>query len=388
MNALWIAEFYPPSTGGVQIYLRNTVRHMSRIRSVVFTKELAGHPLEDQQAAAEESRLLRVAHWPEKDDVHIVYRQPGKLLRLYRDIRRVLREETISLVVVGKVSFPLLFVASLLKLTTRVPVAFLFHGEEIPAIALRSNPIRRALFKMADFYICNSHYTSEALSAFCHHSRPSFISCPGVEERFFEPADTAPLARRFATEGRRVIYTVGRLDPRKGHDRVIEALPALIDRIPNLLYLVGGTGRNLEPLKRRVKELGLEAHVRFCGFIADEEIVAFHQLGELFVMPNRTLADGDTEGFGIVFLEAGACGRPVIGGNCGGVPDAVRDCETGFLVDPYRSGELTERILYLLEHRAEAVRMGEAGRRRAWQEFRWPHLAGRLEGVLLEAAGH
>ena len=182
---------------------------------------------------------------------------------------------------------------------------------------------------------------------------------------------------------RRIVYTVGRLDERKGHDLVIEALPAVIKQIPDILYLIGGTGSNYETLKQKVDKLHLTDYVRFCGKIAPEDIVMFHQLGDVFVMPNRTLDNGDTEGFGIVFLEANACGKPVIGGDSGGVADAVENGVTGFLVNPYETADLCSRIICLLSDSSKAAKMGDSGRQRAWHRFRWPILAKNLENVLM-----
>lgn len=388
MHVMWLTENFPPSMGGVQQYLGNTILNMASCKARIVTKENLGRSTEcsDEKFHAAGHKLYRVADWPQVTDATAVYRSWWPLLKMWAKCHRIIRAEAVSLVVMGQVSFFLLLLTVFLKVFTRVPVAFIFHGEEIPVIPLKSNGLRRVLTRMADLHVCNSRFTEDTLTTFCGQLRQTVIAHPGVEEKFFEPTDVSALRQKYRLDGRKVIYTVGRLDLRKGHDLVIEALPWLIERMPEIIYLIGGTGRNLEPLKQIVREKGLEEHVLFCGFVPDEEIIAFHQAGDLFVMPNRTLEDGDTEGFGIVFLEANACGKPVIGGASGGAFDAVADGVTGFLIDPRSIEELSGKIACLLSDPALAARMGEAGRQRAWQHFRWPVVARQLEEWFLQVA--
>lgn len=368
--------------GGVQQYLSNAVLNMVRCRSVVVTRQVGGQRsdgLADDYSPG--GRVYRISDWPSCSSTTVVYKSPGALLKLCRRVYGIIRKEDISLVVVGQINFALLLLVFFLKKTTRLPVALIFHGEDIPAIPLKSNKIRRSLINNADLFVSNSGFTKDALLQFVGDLRPSFVSCPGVEDKFFDDVDISVLRDRYDIGHRHVIYTVGRLDLRKGHDLVIEVLPAVIEKIPDVIYLIGGVGQNVQPLKQKVSKMGLDNHVLFCGYIPDDEIVAFHQLGDVFVMPNRTLDDGDTEGFGIVFLEANACSKPVIGGACGGVFDAIEQGVNGFLVNPSDAGELCEKIISLLSDPSLAAAMGASGRQRAWQKFRWPVLATQLEDL-------
>ena len=188
--------------------------------------------------------------------------------------------------------------------------------------------------------------------------------------------------KQFGVIDRKVIYTVGRLDERKGHDLVIQAMPAIIDKVSEVIYLIGGKGPHLPKLQSLVEELHLQDYVRFCGFIEDKDICAFHHCGDIFVMPNRILEDGDTEGFGIVFLEAAAAGNPAIGGKAGGAVDAVVDGKTGFLVNPYVNDEFVEKTVFLLTSSGQAIAMGTQGRERVKNSFRWPKLADSLSKQL------
>src|SRR5207248_11117209 len=124
-------------------------------------------------------------------------------------------------------------------------------------------------------------------------------------------------------------------------------------------------------------EAGLDDCVRFLGRVGDEDLVPLMQAADVFVHPNRELENGDVEGFGIVFLEANACGVPVIGGRSGGTPDAVQDGVTGFLVDPNDVDEIAGRVTLLLENRGLRERMGSAGREWA-AGFTWDAAAAKV----------
>ena len=193
----------------------------------------------------------------------------------------------------------------------------------------------------------------------------------GVEhERFLPgPADEA-LQARHDLQGKRVILTVARLDARKGHDTVLRALPGVLRVIPNAVYLVVGDGAERRSLEDLVDSLGLRASVIFVGQVSDTELGDYYRLCDVFVQPNCRMPDGDDEGFGLVFLEAGACCVPVIGGRSGGVPEAVIDGQTGLLVDGNSSQETGDAIIRLLMDRQLAREMARKGFLRA-QQFDW-----------------
>ena len=383
-NILWITENFPPSSGGVQSYLYNTIENLSRFRSTVICNRTVERPCGEIDAALERkgTRVIRVEYLPPNCGVTMLFRSLPAMVALCSRIISLVRNEKIELLIFGHITFFNLIVARLLARWLKIPVATVFHGEDIPVVPLRSNRLRRWLIGRIDIHLCNSAFTLNRLITFCGRANRPFIAHPGVAEEFFSPVDDGDMRRRFATAGRKVLVTVGRLDPRKGHDLVLDALPAIIREVPELLYLIGGSGTTRIALAAKVRELGLERHVTFCGFIPDGQLVPFYQLADIFVMPNRILEDGDTEGFGIVFLEANATGTPVIGGACGGALDAIENGGSGYFVDPYNPAELAEKIIYLLNNPAEAKRLGRYGRQRAWNRFRWPYLAHKLENFL------
>ncbi|HXV76392.1 MAG TPA: glycosyltransferase family 4 protein [Candidatus Polarisedimenticolaceae bacterium] len=153
------------------------------------------------------------------------------------------------------------------------------------------------------------------------------------------------LVARYGARGRKVMLTVGRLsagERYKGHDRVIPLLGRLAERVGPVLYVIAGSGDDRARLERLVDSCGVSALVRFAGFVPDEELPEHYRLADVFVMPSTG------EGFGIVFLEAMACGCPVIAGNRDGSVDALAHGELGRLVDPDSPGELLEAIAQAL----------------------------------------
>jgi phosphatidylinositol alpha-1,6-mannosyltransferase len=149
-----------------------------------------------------------------------------------------------------------------------------------------------------------------------------------------------------------VCLSLSRLVPRKGIDRVIQATALVVKQRKNFLYCIGGAGPDLARLRRLSAEHGVQKHVHFLGRVSDADLGACYANADLFVLPSRaSIEPPDVEGFGIVFLEAAACGTPSLGGTSGGIPEAVLDRETGFLVDPLDPEAIAEKILELMSDR-------------------------------------
>ena len=188
----------------------------------------------------------------------------------------------------------------------------------------------------------------------------------------------------------RVILTLARVVPRKGHDQVIAALPQILATVPTAKYLICGTGpgKYVERLRRQVEKLGLHDAVIFGGYIEPGQLNAVYNLCDVYVMPSREIEEeGDVEGFGITFLEANACQKPVIGGNSGGIPDAVSDGETGYVVDPTDPSAIASAVTELLRDSALADRLGRQGYDRVTRLYTWTTIAAQLGRHLFPEGG-
>jgi phosphatidylinositol alpha-1,6-mannosyltransferase len=207
---------------------------------------------------------------------------------------------------------------------------------------------------------------------------------PGVDERTFHPASGGDAVRaRLGLSDRPVVVCVSRLVRRKGQDTLIRSWPEVLARVPDAVLLIVGGGPYRAELERLAQTTGVAASVRFTGAVPWEELPAHYGAGDVYAMPCRTRRGGlDVEGLGIVYLEASATGLPVVAGDSGGAPDAVREGETGYVVPGRDRGQLAERLVRLLLDPELRARMGAAGRRWVEQEWRWDLLAHRLEGLL------
>lgn len=206
----------------------------------------------------------------------------------------------------------------------------------------------------------------------------------GVDYNYFKPnSNTEYLRERYGLKGKKIIMTLARVNPRKGHDVVINAISKIKDHLEEVVYLVSGpyNEKYMAELKQQVKNLALDDHVYFSGYVENSEIVDHYNLCDIYVMQSRYMK-GDSEGFGITFLEANACEKPVIGGNSGGVPDAIEEGYSGFLVEPEDDETLSKRLLYLLQNEDKALEMGQKGRERVIRTYNWPAISKQLVDII------
>jgi phosphatidylinositol alpha-1,6-mannosyltransferase len=246
------------------------------------------------------------------------------------------------------------------------------HGHETGWVALPGS--RQLLQRIAgdlDVLTYNSEYTRGRLApALGRRTRMAQLS-PGVDvERFAPDADGAAVRARYGAGDAPVVVCVSRLVARKGQDVLVAGWPQVLARHPDARLLLVGGGPAEASLRRAVSRLGLEASVVFTGPVSPADLPGHYAAGDVFAMPCRTRRGGlDVEGLGMVFLEAAACGRPVVAGTSGGAPEAVQDGVTGLVVDPRSPAAVAAAIAGLLDDPARARAMGKAGR--AWVEQRW-----------------
>jgi phosphatidylinositol alpha-1,6-mannosyltransferase len=261
------------------------------------------------------------------------------------------------------------------------------HGEDI-ATAHQSREftwLMTRVYGNAAANIANSQSTARMLEALGMPADRTHVIYPGVDVHRFRPQTEAPDIRaRFAEDGRVILLSVGRLQRRKGHDLAIEAVSRLPPSVP-VSYLIVGDGAERGRLEALVAQHRLQDRVHFLGEVPARDLPRYYAACDIFLLPNR-IDDGDVEGFGIVFLEAAATGRPTIGGRSGGVPEAVLDRETGMLVSGNDAGELAAVIEELASSKEKRHTMGAAGRERVCRAFTWERAAADVLAVHVDAA--
>ena len=207
---------------------------------------------------------------------------------------------------------------------------------------------------------------------------------PGVDVAAFHPgAGGAAIRQRLGLRAQPVVLCVSRLVPRKGQDTLLRAWPAVVAAAPDARLLLVGSGPFGKNLRQLAERLRVTGSVHFTGAVPGQELPAYYDAADVFAMPCRTRRGGlDVEGLGIVYLEASATGLPVIGGDSGGAPDAIRDGESGYVVPGRSVTAVADRITGLVTDPDRARAMGEKGLAWVQQEWRWDLVASRLEQIL------
>jgi len=266
----------------------------------------------------------------------------------------------------------------------KIPYYFAAHGTEV--VQPLRNKFYKALLNIlvedATKIICLGSYQKRNLIREGFPSRKLFAVHEGVDLDSFNPSiDSSEVMKKHDLKGKSVILTVGRLVKRKGHDMVIKSLPKVLQTISNAIYLIVGEGPELKNLKSLVEELNLTEKVVFAGYVSSKDLPKYYNASDVFIMASREV-NGDIEGFGIVYLEANACGKPVIAGRSGGTRSAVQHGVNGLLVDPLNVEDIVEKTTLLLTDKRLAEKMGKTGRRLAEKKFNYSIVAKKILNVM------
>lgn len=286
--------------------------------------------------------------------------------------------------------------AWLLGLFFRIPWGVPLYGSDLMAGGRLYRGLLRFLLRRARALFPISRYTRSLAEQLGVDMQRATIIHPGVDIRPFErePAEGAEELLALC-RGRRVLMTAGRLVRRKGVlEFVRDAMPELVARYPDLLFLVVGDDgsqsliHNKEGMRKKIeaaiREKGLESHVRLLGRLPDRDLVRLYFHAHVFVLPGLDLP-GDVEGFGIVFSEAALAGVPAVATRAGGVPDAIVDGETGFLVPPGDRAALISALAALFDDEERRRQMGQAAAVRARTTLAWDVIVDQYELAIKNA---
>lgn len=253
------------------------------------------------------------------------------------------------------------------------PHAILVHGAELLAIQSdhHRNQCTTSILKQADLCVANSHFTADLLRANGINNNRIMISHPGVSSSLIPQIE-----HRFKKESRGnkgpVLMTVANLIPRKGHHRVIQMLPVLINQFPDLQYYIVGQGPEKQRLQLLAEQLQVSEHCIFTGRVTVSQLHEYYKKADCFIMPGRQIGS-EVEGFGIAFVEASAHGLPVIGSDIGGCHDAIKDGITGYLVAQDNDDDLFNKTHKLLSDVNLRHAMGREGHHWVASHVTWQH---------------
>ena len=373
LPTLVLTDRFVPEQGGSITWLVETYRRYQSSEVVVVT----GQGAQDNKTtqAADQSLPFRIERIP----MAMTDWDPSRpaALRTYAQmlwqVHTIRRRYQLQQVHCAKV-LPEGLVAWCLHAFERVPYLVYAHGEEIQT-GLTSRKFRYLLpriYNGAAAIIANTAHTKHLLQDIGVQAEKIQVIHPGVETAAFQADSTTieTVRTRHGLQHTAVLLTVGRLQRRKGQDMLIRALPAIRLRFPNTKYVIVGTGEEENSLRQLAHELNVTDQVVFAGQVSEDERAAYYAACDVFAMPNRQIGS-DIEGFGMVFLEAGAAGKPVIGGKSGGTGEAILDGHTGLRVDGTQLEEIVGAVCQLLSQPAQAQVMGARGRERAATAFTW-----------------
>jgi phosphatidylinositol alpha-1,6-mannosyltransferase len=369
-STLVVTNDFPPRQGGIQSYVYELARRQPTGSIVVYASNHDGA-----------AQFDAAAPFP-------VVRHPTGLLLPTASARRtaaeLAREHEASTVWFGA-SAPLGLLAPALRRSGVDRVVASTHGHETGwAVLPGARQTLRRIGRYSDVVTYITDYTRRRIgAAFGPHPQLRQLT-PGVDVEVFHPGvDGSAVRDRYHLNDRPVIVCVSRLVSRKGQDLLISALPAIRAAVPEVALLLVGTG----PCEARLRALADRRRVAqaviFTGGVPFPELPEHYAAGDVFAMPCRTRRRGfDVEGLGIVYLEASATGLPVVAGDSGGAPEAVREDETGYVVGGRDVAALTDRLIRLLRNPELRTRLGGAGRRWVERSWTWDRLARRLGEML------
>jgi phosphatidylinositol alpha-1,6-mannosyltransferase len=370
MRLLVLSELFLPTKGGTAVWAAEVYRRLGGKEIHIVTADVPGAAETDLVHPNTVHRLdLRRVPWLRPESLGMYARFFFKSLALALTHRfdaihafRALPEGLVAWLV-GRVTFR--------------PVVIYAHGEELTTWG-RGGKFKAMCFALrhADQVIANSDYTRDELLGLGVSGHRIVLINPGVDVGRFRPGlhcgDLKHAIGLAADE--KLILSVGRLSRRKGFDMVIRALPGLVASGMGVRYALIGIGEDFDYLSSLARDLGVADRVHMLGHVSPDDLPRWYNACDVFAMPNREI-DGDTEGFGMVFLEAAACGKPVVAGQAGGTGAAVVDGRTGIRLDGSDSRQVEEGLARLIANRELSKTMGHHALERALAEFSWESVA-------------
>jgi len=359
-SILLVTNDFGPRAGGIETFVVGLLERVPHGEVLVYTSA---------QPSSQEYDL----RWMQDYGVEVI-RDRSKILlptpRVISNLKKIIRAKEMKTVWFGAAA-PLAISARWLKSAGATHIVALTHGHEVWWSKLW--PFSWLMNEIAsNVHVATylGEFTRTALAPRFKDSRKLIKVAPGIDTEHFVPLPSPELRAFHGIDNSPTIVSVGRLVHRKGQDRLVAAMPKILEEVPSAQLVFIGEGPHRETLDNLVSKHSLHDHVKFIGRIHYKDLPRYISMGDIFAMPSRSRLFGlEVEGLGIVYLEASACGLPVIGGASGGAPDAVQHGVTGYVVAGNNVDEIAQRCVELLSNPELRLKMGSAGR--AWVEYQW-----------------
>lgn len=383
MNIAIITGHFPPSKGGgIAEWAFGVARELPRLghKTSVYVTHRKSRDLSIHNDQDFICKPMYGRNWHEFHRFYSAYYM-WKILRKDPD--------TIFIATTWGMAKPFKFLKKYFPKSKMIVVA---HGLEITRLnSKRELRAIRSVVESCDLILSVSRFTrDEIINRLSDINTTHVKFLPnGVDVERFYPCEVDDLfyKKYSLRQDSDLILTLARIIKRKAHDDVIKALPDIINDFPKAHYVIAGPHRKkdsyLESLKILVKELSLENNVTFIDFIPDEDLKKIYSASKVYIMPSKTLHnEGDSEGFGITFLEANACGCPAIGSYDGGIPDAVENEVNGLLVQSGSSNEIAKAIKKMFSDDDYRLSLAKKGIARVEESFTWKKLSAQMIDML------
>ena len=375
---LLVTNDFGPRTGGIETFVIGLLERITGHHVIVFTSSQGETSAYDQD-------------WLDKFGVQVL-RDKSKILlpswRVTQNVKKIVTESDIDVVIFGAAA-PLAFMSKSLRKIGVKKIIALTHGHEVWwAKVFPFNLAIKRIGASVDHLTYLGEFTRKAISkTLSEKSRNKLVRiAPGIDTAHFIPrADGFEKRVELGLQDKKIIISVGRLVHRKGQDKLIEAMPTILSKIPNAHLLIVGEGPYKNHLDKLAKKFSLEESVTFVGRILYDKLPTYLSAADLFAMPSRSRFFGlEVEGLGIVYLEASACGIPVVAGNSGGAPDAVIEGVTGFCVAGTDVDQVASAVIEVCSNAERASHMGAAGRNWIVDQWRWDIWSKEFNALLLD----
>lgn len=377
MKLLVLSELFLPTKGGTAVWAAEVYRRLGGKEIHIVTADVPGAAAVDATHPNRIHRLnfARVA-WLRPESLAVYARL------LFKSLVIAIRHRPAGIHAFR--ALPEGAVAWLVARLTFHPVIIYAHGEELTTWGRgRKYQAMQFVLRHADRVIANSEHTRDTLLGMAVPAERIHVVYPGVDTEVFRRGlDVSGLRESLGISAdEKLVFSVGRLSRRKGFDQAIRAVAALRAEGLPVRYVIAGIGEDADYLDALIKEHQVGNHVHRIGPVSESDLPRWMNACDVFAMPNRDI-DGDNEGFGMVFIEAAACGKPSLAGKAGGTGSAVLHQVTGLRVDGRETRAVADGLRRLLTQTDEAVAMGQAGWQRVQEKFAWAKVAEATQHVI------
>lgn len=377
MRLLLVSSEFPPGPGGIGTHAYQLAKNFSLAShevQVLTSQDYAGEDEIDtfnRSQPFEVSRLIGGKSTLAKALIRIS--------KLNSTLRHFKPE-----VVLASGSRSIWTTALLMSFYRDIPWVVVAHGTEFGQLQGLVAWLTKLCANQASALICVSEYTRQAVRALGVHKPPMEVIHNGADnEQFFKLTEDKIIEQRRSLDvvSKFVLLTVGNVSARKGQEVVIRALPAILEKAPQVIYWMAGLPTERVSLEKLAVELGVEKSIRFLNRVSNQSLLELYNACDLFVMTSCQLENGDFEGYGIAVIEAALCGKAAVVSDNSGLAEAVMDGETGLLVNQNDPDATATVILRLVNDPGLLQKFSMQAQERAVNSQTWDKVAAKYLGI-------